>query len=637
MADILYSKLDHASYSNSHAISCVKLALDWNIDFDANQITGSATHSVKIIEDGVAIALFDSKDLTITSVAVVADGPRSPVQWTAEPAHKAFGSKLSISIPESLRAKDSVFDIMFEYATSKDASAVQWLAPSATAGGQHPYVFTQCQAIHARSLLPCMDTPAVKVPYSATVRCPAWCTVLMSAVQDKEQSTSGVFQYNQPVAMPAYLIALAAGQLASAEISPRVRVWSEPSVVTQAAYEFSQTEDFLAAAEGLAGPYHWGRYDILCLPPSFPYGGMENPCLTFATPTLLAGDRSLADVIAHEIAHSWTGNLVTNATWSHFWLNEGWTVWLERKIMSRVNGEEYLKLSAEVGSESLVSSVKQMMADANDAQGFTQLVVPYVDQDPDDAFSSVPYEKGFAFLMYLESIVGLTSFEAFFKSYIQRFAFGTITSGDFRDYFVQYFAPWSSDIVDKIAAIDWSLWFTGRGMPVLQQDYSNSLSREAHEIAAAWIAAWKNDLSEPGSDRDSSVLRWSSKQTCIFLDDLLAAVNSSSCPLPAEGLKAMENRYHYTAAKNSEIKHRWLMLCLRGEAAWIVDAAIAFATSQGRMKFVRPLYRAMRLSSVAAEAAVETFNRQQHSYHPIARKMIAADLASIQALADAQE
>jgi leukotriene-A4 hydrolase len=246
---------------------------------------------------------------------------------------------------------------------------------------------------------------SVKTTYTATVTAPNWCTVLMSALEnftpssplkpakggEEEKGEKNTFFWTQPVPTPAYLIALAAGELASKDISNRVRIWSEPSVVEAAWFEFSQTEDFLVAAEKITGcPYEWTRYDVLCLPPSFPYGGMENPCLTFATPTLLAGDKSLADVIAHEIAHSWTGNLVTNHTWNHFWLNEGWTVWLERKIISKVNNNaDFGKLSAQIGWKHLVDDVLRM--GQNDP--FTSLVWPLNGQDPDDAFSSVPYEK----------------------------------------------------------------------------------------------------------------------------------------------------------------------------------------------------------------------------------------------------
>lgn len=348
----LYDKVDKSTLSNYTHVVPTNILLEWNIDFEKQVFSGSAEQSVKVLVGGTSEANFDSSKLHIDSVTI--NG--AAAEFSVASPHAVLGSKVSVTIPEDLRAEGSTFVIRFNYSIDPDASAVQWLPASATKGGKHPYVFTQSQAIHARSLIPCMDSPAVKTPYQAVVTAPSWSTVLMSAVSESTTaSESGVstFVWNQPVPTPAYLIALAAGNLTSRDISDRVRVWSEPEEIDAVHYEFAETEEFLEAAEQITGlAYMWGRYDVLCLPPSFPYGGMENPCLTFATPTLLAGDRSLADVIAHEIAHSWTGNLVTNHTWSHFWLNEGWTVWLERKIVSRVKkNEEYGKLSAQVKQE----------------------------------------------------------------------------------------------------------------------------------------------------------------------------------------------------------------------------------------------------------------------------------------------
>ena len=309
-------------------------------------------------------------------------------------------------IPENKRQAGHEVSVNFIYETSTHASAIQWLPAAATAEKKHPYVFTQCQAIHARSLLPCQDSPGVKTTYTAEVTSPEWCTVLMSAVAENKTHHKGksVHTWNQKVPTPAYLIALAAGSLDHRDISNRVRVWSEPSVVDKAASDFSGTEDFVKAAEHYTIPYEWGRYDVLCMPPAFPYGGMENPCLTFVTPTLLTGDKSLADVIMHEIAHSWTGNLVTNATWNHFFLNEGWTMWLQRKIEYRIKGGiEHQKLSAQSGFNHLKDDITLF----GETNPLTSLVCPLGDQDPDDSFSSVPYEKGFNLLYYLETIIGM--------------------------------------------------------------------------------------------------------------------------------------------------------------------------------------------------------------------------------------
>ena len=312
-----YSRVDHSTLSSCTSAVSTHVHLSWKLDFARKTLSGKAQHTVLLVESTNQVC-FDSSNLTITDVTI--DNEIAEF-FMAEP-HPVLGTKVTVILPENSRNHGKKVQIVFEYSTSPEASAIQWLDAAATHGKRLPYVFTQCQAIHARSLLPCMDTPGVKATYSAEVQAPAWCTVLMSAIAEPAApgDVKGVYRFSQLVPTPAYLIALAAGDLSSRDISPRVRVWAEPGVVEAAASDFSQTEDFLKAAEDLTCPYVWKRYDVLCLPPSFPYGGMENPCLTFATPTLLTGDKSLADVIAHEIAHSWTGNLVTNHTWSHFWL-----------------------------------------------------------------------------------------------------------------------------------------------------------------------------------------------------------------------------------------------------------------------------------------------------------------------------
>jgi leukotriene-A4 hydrolase len=346
----LYNKKDPSSYSNPTEAISTSIDLAWDINFDTQTISGSVEHSVTVVTEGASHVDFDSSKINLVGDVLVNNAPGT---FTAEPANKVLGTKISVDIPTELRKQGTTFTVKFNYFINTEASATQWLPASATKGQKHPYLFTQCQAIHARSLMPCQDSPGIKTQYTARITAPKWCTVLMSAIAEsttEEVADKNVFVWKQPNPTPAYLVALAAGRMESREISNRVRVWAEPEVVEAALFEFSETEEFVVAAEELTGcPYQWGRYDILCLPPSFPYGGMENPCLTFATPTLLAGDKSLADVIAHEIAHSWTGNLVTNHNWDHFWLNEGWTVWLERKIISKVRkNDEFGRLSSQV-------------------------------------------------------------------------------------------------------------------------------------------------------------------------------------------------------------------------------------------------------------------------------------------------
>jgi len=543
-----------------------------------------------------------------------------------------------------------------------------------------------------------MDTPGVKAPYTAKVTAPNWCTVLMSAVavtSSESKATPAppgktVFEWTQTVPTSAYLIALAAGELEAREVSARVRIWAEPSVIHLAHHEFSETEEFLSAAEKITGmPYAWGRYDVLCLPPSFPYGGMENPCLTFATPTLLAGDRSLADVIAHEIAHSWTGNLVTNHTWDHFWLNEGWTVWLERKIASAVKGPDHGKLSAQVNWKHLQDDVDRMGA----SNPFTRLVWPLNGQDPDEAFSSVPYEKGFNLLHYLESLVGEAAFLAFVNHYLLTFKTRTVTTGEFRDCFVEFFREtkplpttptnkakgsstkkgkkqpvkspvkaggsegesWRDEEAHEarlmaLSALDWPQLFLSTGMPsyVTADTFANKLSITALDLSEKWLAyaqsysdALLEDKPVPSQTlagiykhKEQDVRGWSSQQTCIFLEDLIANSDGSDDGLrpdqvfPSEFLSILDSRYAFSKSTNAEIAFRWQSLCLRCAFLPVLQQVTDFITSQGRMKFVRPLYRLLRAlpAGSGAQLAVDTFEAHKDFYHPIARKMIAADL-----------
>lgn len=341
---------------------------DFNVDFETRTLSGSVEWLAEAQTEAPDALVLDSRGLTISGVEVStgAKGSFVPVESSFGPDRGALGRALRVPLP-SPPSKGEAVRARISFSTSPDASALQWLSPEQTAGGKRPYLFSQCQAIHARSMVPCQDAPGVKFTYEATVAVPKDLVALMSAVKvedDDDDDASAEarkgasdddaglarHQFVQSVPIPSYLFALAVGDLARRELSPRCAVYSEPSVVESAANEFVDTPKFLAAAEDIAGPYVWGRYDLLVLPPSFPYGGMENPCLTFVTPTLLAGDRSLVNVVAHEIAHSWTGNLVTNASWEHFWLNEGWTVWLERKIDGRMHGEQVRSRRAGGGS-----------------------------------------------------------------------------------------------------------------------------------------------------------------------------------------------------------------------------------------------------------------------------------------------
>jgi len=480
----------------------------------------------------------------------------------------------------------------------------------------------QCQAIHARSILPCQDCPAVKMTYDATVTVPKWATAVMSALSKESIGTAEygdrVFQFSQKVPIPSYLFALAVGDLDSRDISPRCRVWSEPSMVEAVAYEFSQVEDFLKAAEELTLPYQWTRYDILCLPPSFPYGGMENPCLTFVTPTLLAGDKSLADVVAHEAAHSWSGNLVTNETWSHFWLNEGWTIFLQRKIMTKVHGDDkFFDFDAIGGWEDLKDSVALL------PDKYTKLIPDLDDGDPDDAFSSVPYEKGFNLLYSLERTVGAEKFAPFMKAYFNEFKFSTVTTEKFVAFFDSYFKD-----VPKIKEFDWATWLHKPGMPE-KPAFDRSLSEECEHLADAWISVDDGETGK-GILPKGDISDWNTGLKTCFLDALISTCTDRKRPLNVATIDWMKVRYAFHESQNSEILFRFCMLAVEAEDASILPVVIRFITTQGRMKFVRPLYRALYHSKIGKELAVTTFFKHKDFYHPICAKMVISDFKSSQ-------
>ena len=360
----------------------------------------------------------------------------------------------------------------------------------------------------------------------------------------------------------------------SRKIGPRSHVWSEKEYVDKAAYDFSETETMLQKAEELCGPYVWGIYDILVLPPSFPYGGMENPCLTFATPTLLAGDKSLADVIAHEIAHSWTGNLVTNKNFEHFWLNEGFTVFTEQKIVGRMHGEPSRHLSAMLRWRDLKYTVEDVMKVDNP---LTALVVQLEGVDPDDAFSVVPYIKGSTFLWYLEAQVGGAAvFEPFLKSYYDHFKYQSIDSNEFKDYFLNYFKS-------KEFNIDWDKWFNQPGMPIYKPNYDDSLAKICMELKQKWID-WNVQDKCPFTGEDLNAM--SAEQQIEFLGQMI-----EEKPLPIEKLEKMQEVYDLSSSNNSEIKFKWIRLGLKAGWSDAVPRAVQMVTEQGRMKFLRPLYR----------------------------------------------
>ncbi|ERF71073.1 Leukotriene A-4 hydrolase [Endocarpon pusillum Z07020] len=430
---------DPNTLSNYNSWRTAHTTANLEILFDEQRLSGNVVLTLKSITHAESKQIFlDTSHLDISAIKV---NGRS-AKWDLLPRREPYGSPLRISLETGIAA-DQTVEVVIYLSTTTSCTALQWLTPAQTSNKRQPYMFSQCQAIHARSLFPCQDTPDVKSTFDFNITSPL--PVIASGIASPANPTappppgrSSLYKFHQPLPIPAYLFALASGDIVTAPIGPRSVVATSPDQLSACVDELSaDTESFLQAAEKIVYPYAWQQYNVLVLPPSFPYGGMENPIFTFATPTIISHDRQNVDVIAHELAHSWSGNLVSNASWEHFWLNEGWTTYLERRIQASIHGNDaWRDFSAIIGWKALTDSVEQFGHDHE----FTKLVVDLKGKDPDDAFSSIPYEKGFNFLYYLEKLIGKDRFDTFIPHYFTVWRGKSLDSYDFKATLLDFFA-----------------------------------------------------------------------------------------------------------------------------------------------------------------------------------------------------
>lgn len=580
------ARLDPHSYADDAQPSSEHLDWEATLDFERKEIRARATLTFR--EPGEGPLDLDTRELSIDAVTG-ADG--KPLPFELAPPEPILGQRLRIQLPAG-SAK-----VVITYRTSPQASALQWLTPEQTEGGKHPFLFSQCQAIHARSVVPLQDTPRLRIRYRAKVELPAELRALMGAGhllrEEKDGRALELWEMPQPIA--PYLFALAAGELAARDLGPRTRVWAEPAKADAAAYEFGEVGRMLEAAESLFGPYDWDRFDFLVLPPSFPYGGMENPRLTFLTPTLLAGDRSLANVLAHELAHSWAGNLITNANAEHFWLNEGLTVYAERRILEALEGREVSELHAAIGRRGLEEAVEQFA----DRPELTRLRTHLAGVDPDDAYSLVPYEKGYLLFRALEEKVGREQFDAFLRGYLAAFRFQSITTEAFVDFAER-------ELPGALAAVDAQAYFDGAGIPA-SAPRASSARLEAIQALGTEV---------PGLEVAEG---WNPTEWQVYLGQLQA-------PLAEETLALLDQRFGLTQRTNDEVLVAWLELAARSGYAPVLPRIEEVLGRVGRMKYVKPLFRVLVERPETKARAREWFNRFRPGYHPIAVQVVEAML-----------
>ncbi|HUR83574.1 MAG TPA: M1 family metallopeptidase [Thermoanaerobaculia bacterium] len=572
---------DPHSYSNPDQVRIEHIALDLTVDFAKKQLSGTANLRVRN-ESNASTLILDTSGLTIHKVTI----GNTPVPFKLAAADPILGSKLEIPVQGDTQ------NVAITYTTSPGARALQWLEPSMTAGKKHPFLLSQSEAILARTWVPCQDTPGVRFTYDATVHVPKELLAVMSAENPQARNEHGVYTFRMPHPIPSYLLAIAVGDLEFRPFDTRSGVYAEPEVIERAAYEFSDTPKMIAAAEQLYGPYRWDRYDLLVLPPSFPYGGMENPRLTFLTPTVLAGDKSLVSLIAHELAHSWSGNLVTNATWNDFWLNEGFTTYFEHRITEKLYGREY--------SEMLwlleVTEVQEEMKTLPPAD--QHLYIDLKGRDPDDAPGQV-YQKGALFLRLLEETAGRERWDGFLRAYFAKFAFQPMTTDMFETHL-------KAALPDVVAKVNVDEWIHGPGLP--------ANAPKPHSDAFARVEQQAKAFADGGSAKDVNLDKWSSHEREHFIQSLPN--------LTPERMKELDDRFHFSDSGNSEVLSAWLEKSIDVRYKGAYPAIERFLTTQGRRKFLKPIYEKLAKNPEDLAFAKKIYATARDTYHPVSQATI---------------
>ena len=583
---------DPHSYAQPDAVLVTHLDLDLKLDFDKRVLAGTATLKLDWKNAKAKDLVLDTRDLKIAGVeALDASGKATPLKFALAPRDKELGSKLTVEAPTHPAS------VRIAYATVPEASGLQWLAPEQTASKKLPFMFSQSESIHARSWVPLQDSPAIRITYDAHISAPKNVRVVMSAINDAKHPLDGDFAFDQPHPIPSYLLAIAAGDIAVKETGPRSAVYAEPGVVDKAAHEFEDTEK-------LYGPYAWGRYDILVLPPSFPFGGMENPNMTFATPTVLVGDKSLVSLVSHELAHSWSGNLVTNAAWRDGWLNEGFTTYVQGRITEAVYGKALADEEALLSARELQKTIGHMPLNAQ------KLTPDPRGTDADDALSSVAYDKGSWFLRTLEQRFGRDNFDAYLKGYFAHFAFQSIDTDTM-------FAYLKTNLLDKYPgkmseaeARAW-IWQPGipKDAPLPSSPRFDSIDKQREAFLAGTLDAAKLDAKS-----------WNTQEWMYFLDRLPDVT-------PLARIKDIDTAWHLTGTPNAEIGMRWYAHAIAAGDKDVWTAAAEHMSRIGRLYLTTPVYRAFARTPEGLAFAKQTYAKAKGGYHPMTQQAVERILA----------
>ena len=574
---------DEHTYSKPELAVVKHLDLDIKVDFDTQTISGKASWLIDNISKGNEI-IFDENTLNITKVTLGDDEKETKFELGKDV--EFHGKPLRITI-EPNTTKVNIY-----YSTTKDAVALQWLTAEQTADKKKPFLFSQGESVWSRTWIPCQDSPGIRFTYNAKVTVPKDLLAVMSAVNPQKKNDTGIYTFKQDKAIPSYLMAIAVGDIEFQSIDDRTGVYAEPSMLKKSAWEFAELGKMVVAAEKLYGPYRWGRYDVLVLPPSFPYGGMENPNLTFLTPGVIAGDRSLTSLLAHELGHSWSGNLVTNATWDDIWLNEGFTTYVEHRIGEAIFGEKEFEMQNVITRKELVDNV----AEYGDTSPDTRLKVSLTGRNPDDGISMIPYVKGYAFLRVIENAVGREKFDIFIKNYFDAHALKSITTEDFIKYYNENLIKGDKALADKIKAED---WIYKPGIPSNITPVTSADFDAIDKIQKNWRATGVKGLSQ-------KITTTSEKQ--YFIDHLPTDIT------PKE-MEAIDAEFNFTKGGNFIIKRQWFVQAIIHQYKTANPAIEQFLVSISRTGSVMMLYKEMVKTPEGKAWAKQIFDKAKSGYH----------------------
>ena len=587
------------SYAQPDQVVVTHLDLDLKLDFPHRELDGQATLKLDWKNPQAPSLVLDTRDLKIAKIeALGANGKTTPLKYVLAPSDKQLGNMLTIATPEHPTR------VRIIYTTSPDASGLQWLTPAQTSDKKLPFMFSQSESIHARSWVPLQDSPAIRFTYTAHVSAPKDVRVVMSALNDAHHALNGDYTFDQPHPIPSYLLAIGAGDIAVKETGPRSAIYAEPSVVGKAAHEFEDTEKMIATAEHLYGPYRWGRYDILVLPASFPYGGMENPNMTFATPTVLVGDKSLVSLVAHELAHSWSGNLVTAASWRDIWLNEGVTTYVQGRITESLYGKSQADEEALLDARALQKEIGTMPANsqklAPDPRGL----------DADDSLSDVAYSKGSWFLRTLEQHFGRATFDDYLKGYFNHFAFQSITTEQMLDYM-------KPNLIEKypgkMSMAEVNDWVYGSGLPKDAPLPDSARFDKIDQERSAFL-----DGKLPADKLDAK--GWNTQEWMYFLNRLPDVT-------PLAKIQQIDAAWHLTGTPNAEIGMRWYTHAIAAGDKAVWPAAADHMTRIGRLYLTLPLYQALAATPAGLAYAEQVYAKAKSGYHPLTQQAVEAIFA----------